>query len=201
MSPEWITTALWFAWLVSWIIATFWSSRVAKRGGWTSEILLRGLIYLGAVLMFALVPNHSDYAQKRLWRLDDFLQWLLTAMTAAGLSFTWWARIHLGYLWSSWGMAAKANHQVVDTGPYRLVRHPIYSGLLVAAFATALEKGTVAASPGAAILTLALYLRARREERFLRAELRERAYDAYARKTPMLLPSIRHNRISNAAGS
>lgn len=200
MSPEWMTTALWFAWLVSWIIAAFWSSRIARRGGWTGEIFLRGLIYLAAVLMFALVPNRGDYPQIRLWKLDDVLKWLLAATTAAGLSFAWWARIHLGRLWSSWGMAKKANHRVVDTGPYCMVRHPIYSGLLFAAFATSIEKGTAAAMLGAAILTLALYLRARREERFLRAELPEGAYDTYARKTPMLLPSFRHNRISDAFG-
>jgi len=194
MSPESITTALWIVWLASWIVAAFWSSRVAKRGGWSGEILLRGLIYLAAVLMFALAPNRGDYPQVRLWKLDVVLKWLLAAMTAAGLSFAWWARVHLGRMWSSWGMAKKANHRVVDTGPYCIVRHPIYTGLIFAGFATSIEKGTAAAMLGAAILTLALYLRARREERFLRAELPACAYDAYARKTPMLAPAIRRDR-------
>jgi protein-S-isoprenylcysteine O-methyltransferase Ste14 len=77
---------------------------------------------------------------------------------------------------------------VVDTGPYRLVRHPIYLGLIFAALATALERGTSYALFGAALLTFAFYTKARREERFLRVELGEGSYDAYARKTPMLLP-------------
>ena len=85
----------------------------------------------------------------------------------------------------------KAGHHVVDTGPYRLVRHPIYSGLIFAAFATAIEKGTSFAMLGAAIITLAFYIKARREERFLRAELAENAYDDYARKTAMLVPFVR----------
>jgi protein-S-isoprenylcysteine O-methyltransferase Ste14 len=85
----------------------------------------------------------------------------------------------------------KAGHHVVDTGPYRLVRHPIYSGLIFAAFATAIQKGTPFALLGVAIVTLAFCIKARREERFLRAELGENAYDAYACKTAMLVPLVR----------
>jgi len=68
------------------------------------------------------------------------------------------------------------------------VRHPIYFGLILVAFATAIEKGTSFALFGPAILTFAFYTKARREERFLRVELGEGAYDAYARKTAMLVP-------------
>jgi hypothetical protein len=96
-------------------------------------------------------------------------------------------RIHLGRLWSDW-LTKKAGHHVVDTGPYRLVRHPMYLGLIFAAFATAIEKGTSYALFGAAILTFGFYTKARREERFLRVELGEDAYDEYARKTAMLVP-------------
>jgi len=71
------------------------------------------------------------------------------------------------------------------------VRHPIYSGLIFAAFATAIEKGTSYALFGAALLTLSFCAKARREERFLRIELGEDAYDVYARKTAMLVPFTR----------
>lgn len=188
--PERMTIALWIAWLVSWEVAAFWSSRTEKRRGIAGEIFFRALIYAGVVLLFVPVPNRGYYPRLQLWFLDDWLKWFLAILTGAGLIFAWWARIHLGRLWSDWGMATKAAHRVVDTGPYRLVRHPIYSGLIFAAFATAIEKGTLAALLGAAILSFALYTRARREEHFLRAELGERAYDAYARKTAMLVPSV-----------
>lgn len=114
----------------------------------------------------------------------------MVALTGAGLSFIWLARVHLGRLWSD-RVVKKADHRVVDTGPYRFVRHPIYSGLIFAAFTTATEKGTSFALFGVAIVTLAFYIKARREERFLRAELDENAYDAYARKTAMLVPFVR----------
>jgi len=70
------------------------------------------------------------------------------------------------------------------------VRHPIYSGLIFAVLATALQKGTGFALLAVAVVTLAFSAKARREERFLRKELGEGAYDAYARKTPMLVPFV-----------
>ena len=66
--------------------------------------------------------------------------------------------------------------------------HPIYLGIIFAAFATAIERGTSFALFGAAILAFAFYTKARREERFLRVKLGEDAYAAYARKTAMLVP-------------
>ncbi|HYL59405.1 MAG TPA: isoprenylcysteine carboxylmethyltransferase family protein, partial [Candidatus Acidoferrales bacterium] len=130
-------------------------------------------------------------AQVQLWRLGSALNWTMVALAIVGFSFTWWARIHLGPLWSDFGVTKKAGHHVVDTGPYRLVRHPIYLGITVAAFATAIEKGTSFALAGAAALTLAFFAKARREERFLRVELGNDAYGAYARKTAMLVPFVR----------
>jgi protein-S-isoprenylcysteine O-methyltransferase Ste14 len=189
MTPELTIYALWVAWLVSWTVAMLWSNRTEKRAGLGAELVFRALIGVGSILLFAFPSSPHYYAQVQLWSLGDALKWILVALTVAGFLFTWWARIHLGRLWSDW-VTKKAGHHVVDTGPYRLVRHPIYLGLILAAFATAIEKGTSFALLGAAIITLAFYTKARREERFLRAELGENSYDAYARKTAMLVPFV-----------
>jgi protein-S-isoprenylcysteine O-methyltransferase Ste14 len=188
MSPEWTTAGLWIVWLLSWGIAAAWSSRTEKRGRLADEMYFRVLIIIGSILLFALPTR--QYRQAQLWRFGDGVKWILVAVAAAGLWFTWWARIRLGRLWSQWGVQKKVGHHVVDTGPYRLVRHPIYSGLILAALATAIERGSPFALLGAAVIALAFYVKARVEERFLRTELGEEAYDAYARKTAMLLPSI-----------
>ena len=192
MTPPNTTYALWAAWIVSWTLAMPWSSRTEKRASIPAELLFRLVLYFGVILLLAFPSSDHHFAQAQLWHLTDPLNWSLAALTAAGLSFTWWARIHLGRLWSDWVMK-KAGHHVVDTGPYRLVRHPIYSGLILAALATAIEKGTSFAILGAATMIVAFYTKARREERFLRAELGENSYDDYARKTAMLLP-LRMNR-------
>ena len=190
MTPEYTIYALWCAWLVSWIVAMLWSNRTEKRDAIGAELFFRVLFYVSVILLFAFPPRTHYYAQMQLWHFGDAMNWILVAPTAAGLLFTWWARIHLGRLWSD-RVVKKAGHHVVDTGPYRLVRHPIYSGLILAAFATAIEKGTSFALLGVVIITLAFCTKARREERFLRAELGENAYDAYARKTAMLVPFVR----------
>ncbi len=189
MTPEHATYALWLGWLASWIIAMFWSSRSEKRDAIGAELLFRVLFYASVILLFAFPSSEHYYDRTQLWRYGDSINWILVALTATGLWFTWWARIHMGWLWSD-RVVKKAGHYVVDTGPYRLVRHPIYSGLILGAFATAIEKGNSLAMLGATFMTLAFYLKARREERFLRAELGEHAYDAYARRTPMLVPFV-----------
>ena len=189
MTPQNTIYALWAAWIVSWTLAMLWSSRTEKRASIPAELLFRVVLYSGAILLFAFPSSGHRFAQTQLWHLGDPLNWILAALTAAGLSFSWWARIHLGRLWSDWVMK-KAGHHVVDTGPYRLVRHPIYSGLILAALAAAIEKGNTIAILGAATMTVAFYTKARREERFLRAELGDHAYDTYARKTAMLVPRL-----------
>ncbi len=181
--------ALWIAWLLSWTMARFWSSRTDKRDGLWAELLFRVPFYLSLVLLFAFPPGSPYYAESLLWQAGDALGWIMAAVTAAGILITWWARIHLGPLWSDW-VVKKVGHHVVDTGPYRFVRHPIYSGLILAAVATAILEGTSFAVIGAVLLTLVFYAKARREERFLRAELGEDAYNAYSRRTPMLVPFV-----------
>jgi len=189
MTPEHTIYGLWAAWLLSWTVAMLWSNRTEKRDAIPVELFFRVLFYAGLILLFAFPTSYRYFAQTQLWRFGHAMNWMLVALTAGGLSFTWWARIHLGPLWSDW-VVKKADHRVIDTGPYRLARHPIYSGLILAALATATQKGTSFALLGVAIITLAFYAKARREERFLRKELGDDAYDAYARKTPMLIPLV-----------
>jgi protein-S-isoprenylcysteine O-methyltransferase Ste14 len=160
MKPESAILALRIAWLASWGIAAFWSNPTEKGGGIAAEIAFRILFWASATLLLAPFPDHY-YAQVQLWRLGPALKWIFVALTATGFLFVWWARIHLGRLWSDW-VTRKAGHRVVDTGPDRLVRHPIYSGLIFAAFATAIEKGNPFALFGAAILTLSFYIKAAR---------------------------------------
>jgi protein-S-isoprenylcysteine O-methyltransferase Ste14 len=109
------------------------------------------------------------------------------ALVAAGLLFTWAARLHLGPLWSSTS-APTEDHRIVDSGPYGVVRHPVYAGLLLAVIATAVERGRIEAIAGALVLIAGVSLRAKLEERFLRRDLGDDAYTSYRRRVPMLLP-------------
>ena len=185
LSPKSAAGAAWLAWAVSWGLAAFWSDRAAKRPGFGAEALYRAVMLVGIVLLFGVGMPSS--APLRLWTVSDAAGWALAGAATLGFLFCWWARIHLGRLWSGW-VTKKAGHHIVDTGPYRIVRHPIYTGLMVSAFATAILTGTALALAGAAVMTFSFWLKARLEERFLAAELGADVYGEYRRRVPMLIP-------------
>lgn len=191
MSTIWLFRAfviLWGGWGLSWLAASFWAAAPEAVAGAGAGLPYRIMTWVGGAL-FA-VPAHRTAAVLRLWHVGWDGAWLCLALTAAGIAFAWWARLHLGRLWSA-AVTRKAGHRVVDTGPYAIVRHPIYTGLLLALFATMAAKGTALGLAGAGLAGIGIWLKARLEERFLRAELGPEAYDAYAARVPMLLPRLR----------
>lgn len=190
--PEVAVRIVWFVWWVSWLAAAAWSDRAVKRPPRRSQIVYRLLAAGGAILLFGLY-QHDTRVERILWQTLISLSWLMAAIVCLGLLFTWWARIHLGRLWSS-SVGRKADHRVVDTGPYAIVRHPIYTGISLASFATAAMRGTALAWLGAGVMTLGWYVKARMEEEFLREELGAEAYGDYARRVPMLVPGLRSRR-------
>jgi protein-S-isoprenylcysteine O-methyltransferase Ste14 len=93
--------------------------------------------------------------------------------------------------WSS-AITRKQEHRLVDTGPYAFVRHPIYTGIIIALLATAATEATMLALLGAVFITGGLWVKARAEERFLSAELGPGAYESCRRRVPMLVPFLPH---------
>jgi protein-S-isoprenylcysteine O-methyltransferase Ste14 len=110
----------------------------------------------------------------------------LAFLTLPGFAFAWWARIHLGSLWSG-SVTRKPGHRVVNTGPYRLVRHPIYTGILFACLVSAIAAATWLTLFGFVTIVAGFWIKARLEEGFLAEELGP-DYAAYSRHTPMLMP-------------
>lgn len=155
---------------------------------------LRELMPLyGGGMLFCVLLGAATYAiaasRERLWPPQPELDWIMVAACVAGLSFCWWARLHLGRLWSG-GVIVREGHRVVDTGPYALVRHPIYSGIFLAFIAHSAIRARPAGIVFVAGLVCFFTLKARIEERFLRRELGA-AYDEYRSRVPMLVPGWR----------
>ena len=188
VAPEQVAGLLWAAWLVSWMAAAAWSSPAERRPPVRSESLYRLVTIVGAALLFGVQPGRL-YTDVALWQAGRDVAWLLVLLTLSGFAFTWWARLTLGRLWSS-GVTRKADHRIITAGPYGIVRHPIYTGLLLSVVATAVMRGTAAGCLGAGLMVLGLWIKARVEERFLRRELGEDQYDAYAHQVPMLVPFL-----------
>jgi protein-S-isoprenylcysteine O-methyltransferase Ste14 len=188
--PSGLIALIWIGWLISWAGASFWSGRTQKRVLTWNAQAYRTPIIAGAIL---LTPwTAQALAVRPVWVIGNGVAYALSVVTLAGVLFTWWARIHLGYFWSN-AITRKEGHRVIDTGPYRFVRHPIYTGLIAAILATGAVVGTVTAMLGSVLISLGLWQKARMEERFLSIELGADAYGAYRRRVPMLIPFLPHH--------
>jgi protein-S-isoprenylcysteine O-methyltransferase Ste14 len=187
MTPQSFVDYAWLCWFASWMLAAWWQDRAVTRPTTSSEVVYRVLTMVGAILLFGFGSRYWG-GHAVLWRPARVGQWALAVAVLAGFGITWWARLYIGRLWSS-RVTRKADHHVVDTGPYGLVRHPIYSGVTLSALATAALRGTAHAWIGAAILLFGFYVKARLEEGFLREQLGP-SYDDYAKRVSMLVPFL-----------
>jgi protein-S-isoprenylcysteine O-methyltransferase Ste14 len=184
--PERVLQGIWIVWWLSWWAAALWSDRAVKQPARHRQILYRVFAAAGVILLFGLY-DHDVRVEGVLWQTPLLIAWSMVGCAVVGLLFAWWARFHLGRLWSA-AVGRKAEHHVVDTGPYAIVRHPIYTGIIIASTATAALRGTALAWLGASVMTIGWMIKARMEEKFLREQLGAAAYDEYARRVPMLSP-------------
>src|SRR4051812_1774737 len=116
MEPLAAIGVVWLAWAVSWAVAAIWADRTVAKPRGCEELPSRLTVAAGAVLVFWGLGDARGYTGP--------LGWALFVLAVCGMFFAWWARLHLGRLWSG-RVTRKEGHRVVDTGPYALVRHPI----------------------------------------------------------------------------
>lgn len=174
---------LWIVWYATWLLSAGWRAPASAK-----PLALVHIPYQAATLAaLAFLFASPSTGVPHLWTLDPRLGWALVGAAGLAFLFCWWARIEMGRLWSGY-ISRTAEHRVVDSGPFALVRHPIYTGIIAAAFATAAIKATEQALIGAGLFVAAFWMKARIEESFLRSELGAEAYDSYRRRVPMLFP-------------
>jgi len=176
---------LWLAWLAYWFVAARNVKATRRRESHASR--------LGHVLLSVLAAALLAFRGQPLHWLDErFLPdtmvayWLGLLMVVAGLAFAVWARIHLGRNWSG-TVTVKEDHELIRSGPYGIVRHPIYTGLLLAIAGTAIVFGEWRGLLAFGLLTIALSLKLRREERFMQESFPE-DYVRYQAQVPALVP-------------
>jgi protein-S-isoprenylcysteine O-methyltransferase Ste14 len=110
------------------------------------------------------------------------------ALTIAGCLFAIWARLTLGRNWSA-RATVKAGHELVTSGPYALARHPIYTGLMVAVFGTALAQGEWRCILAIVVILLAFLVKMGQEERLMMQTFPEE-YPEYRRRVKALVPGV-----------
>jgi protein-S-isoprenylcysteine O-methyltransferase Ste14 len=121
--------------------------------------------------------------------VPDALRWIGLVLVALGVAFALWAIATLGRHYDL-ELEIHRDHELIRTGPYRWVRHPIYTGLGMHFLGACLATGNLVLIAGTLLVTFpALYLRARTEERLLRQRFGA-TYDAYTREVGMLVPLL-----------
>ncbi|GGI18993.1 methyltransferase family protein [Bradyrhizobium guangdongense] len=183
--PTELLALIWLAFLASWVGASFWQGRTKKQV-MTRESQRYSLpILIGGILYTPFIAEILGW--KPLWVLGNTGITIAALLSVAGIAFAWWGRLHLGKFWSN-TITHKEDHRVIDTGPYGIVRHPIYTGLIFGMLVTGFAIGLVTTILGAILISLGMWQKGRMEEVFLSKELGEDAYGAYCRRVPMIIP-------------
>lgn len=182
-----IVAACWLALLVTWLITALRLKRTVQKQRSGSRAFHIATLLAAYLLLFnpnlgvgplgyRLVPaTPSAYAAG-------------AALTAAGALFAIWARIYIGSNWSS-RVTLKEDHQLVRSGPYAFVRHPIYSGLLLAMLGTAIAYGVARCFAGVLIAFVSFYSKLRLEESFMLQRF-EGEYIDYRARVRALIPFV-----------
>lgn len=175
----------WLAFILYWFISAL-KRKEAKRKESRQERMRHALPMLAAYILTFVPFSHSWVLGARIVPTSELLGIAGAIMTVAGVGLAIWARWHLGTNWSS-TVSIRADHELIHTGPYRTIRHPIYTGMLLAFAGTALALGELRGIIAFAIVLIAFYFKARKEETFLTQEFGDR-FAEHARHTGMFLP-------------
>ncbi|HEX9139836.1 MAG TPA: isoprenylcysteine carboxylmethyltransferase family protein [Steroidobacteraceae bacterium] len=178
----WLVIGLW------WAFTALRTKRAVKAQKPSSRLVPVALLASGAMLLFSPWPAFDSLG----WR------WLAVSLptavlglllTAVGALLAIAARTRLGGNWSA-AAVIKEGHELVSSGPYAWVRHPMYCGAFLAAAGTAFASGELRGVIALPLLLTGFWLKARAEERLLEQEFGAR-YDAYRHRVPgRILPAI-----------
>lgn len=184
ISPWNLILTIWAVWALGWVVSALATARTVVRQTPLDLLAHKLPTWAGGVLLFVQVRAYGPLLRPLI--PHGWLAWAGVALVALGLSFSVWARVHLGRLWSG-DVTLKTEHRIVRSGPYSLARHPIYTGMLLALLGTALARGTVAALLGLLLLWLGGLIKIHQEERLLLEHFGD-AYRAFQREVPALVP-------------
>jgi protein-S-isoprenylcysteine O-methyltransferase Ste14 len=185
MFYRWLFPILWLVFIAFWIAMARGGKAVAERESAYSRLShyppLAIAVYLLAAPHVPFAPLNDRFAPLSLWLVR-----LGAALTFAGVAFAIWARVWIAGNWSS-DVTLKRDHELIVDGPYAFVRHPIYTGILLALLGTALAVGEWRAALAVVLAAAAFWRKLGIEEAVMRRQFGE-AYVCYAKRVPALIP-------------
>jgi protein-S-isoprenylcysteine O-methyltransferase Ste14 len=177
----------WVAVVMIWLVAGTASKRMVRRQSTVSRYLQLCLGVVAGLLIWGRGPWQVMFSAQIVPQSPDTGN-LGLALTLAGRAFALSARFVLGKNWSA-TVTIKHDHELVRSGPYAIVRHPIYSGFLLALLGTSIARGNIGAFVGVAITALALRLKSLNEESFMLEQFGSQ-YTAYKQDVKALIPFV-----------
>jgi protein-S-isoprenylcysteine O-methyltransferase Ste14 len=175
----------WIAWAVYWVMMAFATKRTIERGGFLEYRLVALILFAGCVVLGRLFDVS---AQSELWQRTLALGVLSDCIVLAGAAFTVWARVTLGRNWSA-EVTFKADHELIQSGPYALARHPIYTGLILMALGTAINYGRAIGFALFLSLCGGLWWKAHQEEQIMSKHFPD-AYAEYKTRVRAIIPFV-----------
>lgn len=175
----------WLIFAVIWLVTAFTSKRTVRRQSAGSRLVQVGLGIVAGLLIWG--PWSAVLGREVVQRSVTSAH-IALALTLVGMAFAMWARLTLGRNWSG-TVTVKQDHELVRSGPYSIVRHPIYSGILLALLGTAIARGYIGAFIGMAVAAVALRLKSLTEEAFMTEQFGSQ-YATYKRSVKALIPFV-----------
>jgi protein-S-isoprenylcysteine O-methyltransferase Ste14 len=182
-----VCSYLWVTFFVIWMVAAMFTKRSVERISWQRGLRYGIPVVIGYYLMFSLKVS-VPWLQQRLLPHSESLDIVAIFTTIAGMLFAVWARAYLGRNWSSAPMI-REQHELIRSGPYRFVRHPIYTGILLAMVGTFLANGKVRGLLAVLFVWLGWTIKSRMEEEFMVRTFGAQ-YEEYRRTTGALIPKL-----------
>lgn len=184
---NWFFPAVWILWLLYWQAKATDTKAAARLEGPVSR-LVRSIVFIAAIVLLSVSNLPSAFLYRPFLRQGPLPFFAGAALTIAGLLFTVWAREHLGKNWSR-SVTVRQNHELITSGPYAFVRHPIYTGILTGFLGSAIAEGQMRALIALAMVSAVLWFKLRLEERWMRDTFGD-SYAAYSRRVAALVPYV-----------
>ena len=178
--------ALWLLWLAYWFVAGRNVKATQRHESLTSRAAHIVPLIVGVILLWS-EELRLGFLSDHIFSSSEPLYLAGVVLVALGLAFSAWARFHLGRNWSG-TVTVKQGHELVRDGPYRYVRHPIYTGLLLAFVGCALARDEWRGLLGVAIIYAGFWRKLKLEERWMTEQFGD-AYRRYLAEVPALLPN------------
>jgi protein-S-isoprenylcysteine O-methyltransferase Ste14 len=183
---DYLIPGIWLAWGIYWLAVSGGVKSVARLESVASRAGHVLPLFIAALLL--VVPFRGTFLDAHLLPASALVFFIGTGILLLGVAFMVWARITLGRNWSGM-VTVKQDHELVQSGPYHFVRHPIYTGLLAGFLGTAVAEGEVRSLLAVLIVFAALWRKLRLEERWM-GETFGPAYVDYKTRVAALIPYI-----------